>query len=341
MRTSLLFPAALVCTALVGQPANPETLVQRFNSNLPDVNKLLNDVKFQEALEKAQGLVPAQSPVFVAKDPASIERSLEDGRGMLALLKLKASCVAALGQWEKAVEVNQSRVDYARSVRVDLDKATSALSAQWTKVVEEGNAYIPQNEPKAAEIEKNLTVLQQDIKDYKEKKEKKVKLDNKQLEELQARAKAAPQEEQQMLEIKAKVAGYKDALGRYKQFTGWVAETHKQSDGMLKESEEGLAKAQDTLKGQVAEIAKFNADQLKKNKKFKAEGSKKWVEAVMRDKTNLTKLESPRLQAQLLNRLLVLDPSEKNASKALENIKQGRDPFFVEKAAKSKKAPRK
>jgi hypothetical protein len=338
MRTSLLFPAALVCSALVGQAPSSETLVQRFNTNLPDVNKLLNDLKFQEALDKTQALLPAQSPVFVAKDPASIERSLEDGRGMLALLKLKASCMAALGQWEKAAEVNQSRVDYARALSADLDKATGALGAQWTKVAEEGKAYIPQNEPKAAEIEKLLATLQQDIKDVNEKK---VKLDKKQLGELQARAKEAPQQEQQMLEIKAKIAAYKDALGRYKQFSNWVAETHKQTAAMTKDAEEGLVKAQDTLKGQAAEIATFNAEQLKKNKKYKAEGSKKWVEAVMRDKTNLTKLETPRLQAQLLNRLLVLDPGEKNAAKALENIKQGRAPFFVEKAGKSRKAPRK
>ncbi len=339
MRTSLLFPAVLVCSALAGQTAGPETLVQRFNTNLPDVNKLLNEVKFQEALEKAQGLLPAQSPVFVAKDPAAIEGSLENGRGMLALLKLRISCVAALGQWEKAVELNQARLDYSHALSADLNKATGDLSAQWTKVVEEGKAYILQNESKAAEIEKNLAKLQQDIKDFNEKK---VKLDKTQLGELQARAKAAPQEEQQMLEIKGKVGAYKEAQGRYKQFSDWVAETHKQADAMIKDAEEGLAKAQDTLKGQAAEIAKFNADQLKKNKKFKAEGSKKWVEAVMRDKTNLTKLETPRLQGQLLNRLLVLDPTEKNALMAFENVKQGRDPFFAAKSAsKSKKAPKK
>jgi hypothetical protein len=339
MRTSLLFPAALVCGALVGQTAGPENLVQRFNTNLAGVNQLLNELKFQEAIDKAQSLVPAQAPVFVAKDPGTIEQSLESGRGMLALLKLQASCVGALGQWEKVVELNQSRLEYARTLRADLAKATGDLSTQWTKVSEEGNAYILQNEPKAAEIEKKIAALQQDIKNHNEKK---VTLDRKQIEELSARAKQAPRDEEAMFEIKGKLVAFKEALGRYKQFSAWVAETHKQANGLLKESEEGLGKSRGSIKTQEEEISTFNADMLKKDKKFKAEGNKKWVEAVMRDSTNLTKLDTPRLQAQLLNRLLVLSPDDKSAKKALENIKQGRDPFFVEKpAVKSKKAPKK
>lgn len=335
MRSPYLFPAALICTALAGQTAAPENLVQRFNTNLPAVNQLLNDLKFQEAIEKAQGLVPAQAPVFDPKDPATIGMSLENGRGMMALMKLHASCVTAQGQWEKAVELNQARVDYARLLRTNSTKALGDLNAQWSKVVEEGNAYIAQNEPKAAELEKKIATLQQDIKNHNEKK---VTLDKKQIEELQARAKQAPMDEQSMLEIKARVSAYKDAQGRFKQFSGWVQENQNQVDGVLKEAEEALEKSKGTVKAQGDEIAKFNADMLKKDKKFKAEGSKKWVEAVMRDKTNLTKLETPRVQAQLLSRLALLSPGDKAVEKALANLKAGRDPFFVEKPSKSKKA---
>ena len=340
MRTTLLFPAALVCSVLVGQAAGPETLVQRFNANLPSITQLLNDLKFQEAVDKAQALIPAKRPVFVSKDPGSIGESLEDGRGMLALIKLQASCLGAQGQWEKVVDLNRSRVEYAGALRSDLGKALTELNAQWSKVSEEGKAYILQNEPKIGAIEKSIAALQLDIKNHNEKK---VTLDKKQLEEIQkVRIPQVQKDEQEMLEIKAKVAAYREAQGRFQKFTGWVTEATKQADGMVKEAEEGLAKSQDMIKTQRDEVTKFNSDMLKKDKKFKAEGSSKWVEAVMRDKTNLTKLDTPRLQMQLLSRLLVLSPADKTALKAIENVKQGRDPFFVEKpASKSKKATKK
>ncbi len=342
MRAFFLFPAALVCGVLAGQTAGPENLVQRFNTNLPAVNQLLNELKFQEAVDKAQGLLPAQVPVFDAKDGKTIGESLDNGRGMLALLKLQATTVAASGQWERALEINQKRLDFARSLQADVDKTMTGLEAPWLKMVAESKAYTAQNGARVADLEKSIAKLQQDIKDHNEKK---AVLDKKQLEEIQkVRIPQAQKDEQEIIEIKGRLAGYQEALKRYPAFQNLVAENRKETAAMVKEAEEGLEKVKALVKGRAGEVAAFNAKQLdknKKNKKFKIEGNKNWVEAVMNDKTNITNLDTPRAQGQALNRLLVEDPTNKSAAAALENLKAGRAPFAVAKAApKSKKVPK-
>ena len=180
MRLPLVVPAALTFV-LAAQPA-PQNLVQRFNDGLKGVNDLMAQLKFQEAMDKAQALVPAQPPVFDGKDPKTIGESVDNGRGMLALLKLQANTVSTIGQWEKTLEINQKRLDYARSLQADVDKTMTGLEGQWVKVVEEGKAYIAQNGTKVGELEKSIAKLQQDIKDHNEKK---VVLDKKALEEIQ------------------------------------------------------------------------------------------------------------------------------------------------------------
>lgn len=333
MRMPLIVPAALTCV-LAAQPA-AQNLVQRFNEGLPGINQLMAELKFQEAVDKAQGLLPAQAPVFDAKDPKTIAESMDNGRGMLALLKLQANTVSTVGQWEKALEINQKRVDYAKSLQADVDKTMTGLEGQWGKVVEEGKAYIAQNGTKVGELEKSIAKLQQDIKDHNEKK---VVLKKEQLEEIsKVRIPQAQKDEQEIAEIKAKLTGYKDALKRYDAFKGWVGDNRKEAAAMVKEAGEAFEKAKGTLTAQGEEIKTFNEKQLeknKKNKKFKIEGNKNWVEAVMNDKTNVTKIDTPKGQALFLNRMLVLDPTNKAAASALENLKAGRDPFFVEKKAK-------
>jgi len=338
MRMPLIVPAAF--TFLLAAQPTPQNLVQVFNSELKGINQLMAELKFDEAVAKSQSLIPASAPVFDAKDGATIAASLDNGRGFLALLKLQANTVSAIGQWEKAAEINQKRVDFAKSLQADMDKTMTTLEGPWVKAMAEGKAYIAENGTKLVELEKSIAKLQQDIKDHNEKKGV---LDKKQREEIQkVRIPVAQRDEQEIAEIKAKTASYQESLKRYPAFQGVVAEKRKEAAAMVKESEEALEKAKAFIASQADEITKFNTAQLeknKKNKKFKIDGNKNWVEAVMNDKTNITKLDSPRTQALLLNRILVLDPTSKLALSTLENLKAGREPFFVEK--KGKKAAKK
>jgi hypothetical protein len=51
---------------------------------------------------------------------------------------------------------------------------------------------------------------------------------------------------------------------------------------------------------------------------------------VLRAPENVTKLGTSQLQAAFLNRLLVLDPGNAMAQKALDNLKAGKDAFAKE-----------
>lgn len=338
MRMSFIVPALVCCIAgAQTAPEATESLVQRFNQALPEVNQLMNSIDFSGALVKANALLPAELPAFNGKDGQTIGKSIEDARGIMAIFKLQSTVLAASGEWEKAEGVQQKRLDYAKAFEADFNKGMEPMAAQWTKVVTEGKEYIAANEAKLPELEGYVAKVQEDIKNHNEKK---VVMDKKAMEELQkVRIPKAQESEQLAGEIKAKIAGYKDAFNRQAQFTKWVDGNRQDVAGLVKESQEGLEKIQTTLKGQKTEIETFNAEQLKKNKKFKATGAQQWVEAVMNDKGNVTKLEGARNQAQFLNRLAVLSPNNKVVAKALDNLKAGKEPFFVEK--KGKKGARK
>ena len=107
---------------------------------------------------------------------------------------------------------------------------------------------------------------------------------------------------------------------------------------MVKAAETSVAKAKEVLAAQNDEITKFNTEQVMK--KVKIVGKKNWVDAVLRNHENITKLNGAQAQAAFLNRLLVLDPGNAGASKALENLKQGKEAFAKE-AKPAKKAGRK
>jgi hypothetical protein len=76
------------------------------------------------------------------------------------------------------------------------------------------------------------------------------------------------------------------------------------------------------------EITQFNTQQM--IKKVKVVGKKTWVDAVLRAPENVTKLGTPQAQAAFLNRLLVLDPGNAGAQKALDNLKAGKEAFAKE-----------
>ncbi|MCE1228006.1 MAG: hypothetical protein LWX11_00730 [Firmicutes bacterium] len=336
MRLPLIVPAALTLT-LAAQTA-PQTLTQTFNTELSGVNAMLNQLKFQEAAAKVQSLLPASAPAFEAKDGQTMGASFDNARGYLALLRLNANAVAATGQWEKSQEIHEQRLAFAKNFAEQVDKSMTTLEAPWTKAVTEGKAYIAEKGPKAASLKESIEKLQGEIKALNEKK---VTFDKKQMEDLQkVRIPQAQKDEQELGEIEARMAGYQDALKRYPMFQKMVADNRKDAADMVKDADEALAKSKTSVAAQAEEIKTFNAQQLeknKKNKKFKIEGNKNWVDAVMNDKSNLTKIDTPRNQAQFVSRLLVLDPGNKAAQSALDNLKAGREPFFVEKKVRKGK----
>jgi len=327
----LLFPAV----ALVAQaPANLD-LTQRFNTELPGINQMLKSFQAQAAMTKVEGMIPAERPAFNGTNLQTIGQSMDNAQGLLSFYRLWANAASEAGQWEKAVEIQQKRFKTAQAIKADLDKAQAPIAAQWEKAARDSQDYITQNEAKKKELEPLITAFKAE---YEELKTGKKKLTKKEADEFNARGAKIAQDEQELAQINAALPVHKQNLLNAPKVTKVLADNRKEADGMLKAAETAATKAKEVLAGQNDEITKFNTEQVMK--KVKIVGKKNWVDAVLRNHENLTKLGSTQNQAAFLARLLVLDPGNAGATKALDNLKQGKEPF-VKEAKPAKKAGKK
>jgi vacuolar-type H+-ATPase subunit I/STV1 len=323
--------------ALVAQAPASADLAQRFNTELPGINQMLKTFQAKEALVKVETLVPAERPAFNGANLQTIGLSLDNAQGLMSLYRLWANVAAESGQWEKAVEIQQKRVKAAQAIRADLDKAQAPIAAQWEKAAKDSQDYLSKNASRQQELQASLNALQEDVAAVNAKTKK---LDAKGMEELKARIAKAPQEQQELDQIAAALPVHKQNLGNAPKITKVLADNRKEADGLLKAAEEAAAKSKEVLASQNDEITKFNTEQV--IKKVKIVGKKNWVDAVLRNPENVTKLNGSQAQAAFLNRLLVLDPGNAGAQKALDNLKQGKEPFVKEaKGAKKGSAKKK
>jgi len=317
----MLFPMV----ALVAQPPATVDLVQRFNTELPGINQLLKELKPQDALVKVQTLVPAERPAFNGSSLQTIALSLEDAQGMSALYDLLAKTTFAVGQWEKAAEIQGQRAQAARATLADLEKAQAPIAALWKKVSQDSGDYVTKNAPRQQELQAELKALREDVDAVNAKKKK---LDSKGVDELKARIAKAPEEQQELDQITAALPVHRQNLVNAPKVTKILADNHKEVEDMIKAASESVAKASKAVSDQNDEITQFNTQQV--IKKVKILGKKNWVDAVLRDHENITKQGGHENQAAFLNRLLVLDPGNVGAQKALDNLKAGKDAFAKE-----------
>ena len=317
----MLFPAM----ALVAQaPANVD-LAQRFNAELPGINQLLKELKSQDALVKVQGLIPAERPAFDASNPKAIGQSLDNAQGLMSLYRLYANVASETGQWEKAVEIQEKRAQAARATLADLETAQAPLVAQWKKVTQESGEYAAKNEPRKKELEAKVAAFKAE---YEEIKASKRKLAKKEAEEFNAKGTQAQQDELELAQIAAALPVHKQNLANAPKVTKLLSDNRKEVEGMVKAADEAVEKAKKAVASQNDEITQFNTKQVMQ--KVKIVGRKNWVDAVLRTPENVTKLGTPQAQTAFLNRMLVLDPGNLSAQKALDNLKAGKNAFTKE-----------
>lgn len=317
----MLFPAV----ALVAQaPANLD-LAQRFNAELPGINQLLKELKSQDALVKVQGLIPAERPAFDASNPKAIGLSLDNTQGLMSLYRLYANVASETGQWEKALEIQEKRAQAARATMADLEKAQAPIDAQWKKAAQDSSDYVAKNEPRKKELEAKVAAFKAE---YDEIKTSKRKLAKKEADEFNARGTQAQQDELELAQIAAALPVHKQNLANAPKVTKLLSDNRKEVEGMVKAADEAVEKAKKAVASQNDEITQFNTKQVMQ--KVKIVGRKNWVDAVLRTPGNVTKLGTPQAQAAFLNRMLVLDPGNAAAQKALDNLKAGKDAFTKE-----------
>lgn len=325
----LLLPAV----ALVAQSPAPADLTQKFNTELPGINQMLKNYQAAEAVTKVEGMIPATRPAFNGANLQTIGQSMDNAQGLLSFYRLWANAASEAGQWEKAVEIQQKRLKAAQDIKADLDKAQAPLAAQWEKAAKDSQDYIAKGEPRKKELEPVISAFKAE---YEELKSGKKKLSKKEVDEFNARGAKIAQDEQELAQINAALPVHKQNLANAPKVLKVIADNRKEADGMIKAAEASVAKAKEVLATQNDEITKFNTEQVMK--KVKIVGKKNWVDAVLRNHENITKLNGAQAQAAFLNRLLVLDPGNATATKAVDNLKQGKDAFAkpAKKAGKKK-----
>ncbi len=331
MRTSILIPAALVCCALNAQA--PTNLVEAFNREAANINKLITDFRPQEALAKAESLIPAQKPTFDTANLNTISQSSSNFRGLSAIYKACGNAAACAGDWAKASEYYEKalatsiegRDTFKAQATVQAESALGKVKSGYALTKEQWGKLRPEFVAREAEYLKLKTDLEAMPKRTKEQ-EGTLKELIEVLPKLQADIKTNDD----------KIKLFENAIRQNEGALASVQEMTKELDQAVVKAETDAKGISEKIQAQKGEIDTFNAGLLKKNKRAKILGNKNWADAVMAGKDNFAG-KTPIEQSNLLNRLLVLDPGNKAAEKALQNVKQGRDPFFVEKG-KSKKA---
>jgi hypothetical protein len=316
--------ALLPAVVLVAQ-APSVSLVKRFNDELPGIKQLQKSLQAKEAMAKAEAILPAQPPAFNGANLQTIGESLDQAQGMLSLYNLAATTSAEAGEWEKALAYQEKRLQAAQTTREELLKAQQVIQVMWDKAVKDSQDYIAANGTRQLDLEAKVKKVQEDIAAVNAKTKK---FTPDEIKDLKTRADAAPKDEQEAAVIAANIKVFKENQEKAKKVGKYLADNQAEADKMVKAAQDSLAKVKGVNAVQSDEITKFNTDQM--IKKVKIVGKKNWVDAVMKNHANVTSLATPQDQSIFLNRMLVLDPGNALAEKALANIKQGKEPFSKE-----------
>lgn len=322
--------------ALLAQAPAGTDLAQRFNAELPVVTQMLKDLKAPEALARVQVIVPAERPAFNGAGPKEIGQSLDNMAGLISLYRLAANVTSENGLWEKAVEIQERRLRDAKATYADLEKAQAPIAAQWKQVAQDATDYTTKNTARQQELTAALKAVQDEVAAVNANQKK---LDKKEMAELQAKVAKFPQEQAELDQINAALPVHKQNLANAPKVAKMLADNRKEVETMIKTAEEALEKARKAVADQKDEVTRFNTEQVMK--KVKIVGNRNWVDAVLRNPENITKLGGAQQQVAFLNRLLFLDPTNAGALKAVDNLKAGKEPFPKEtkpgKKAGSKK----
>ncbi|MFZ4512024.1 MAG: hypothetical protein ACOYNX_00205 [Geothrix sp.] len=328
----------LPTVALIAQAPAGADLAQRFNAELPAVTQMLKELKAPEALNRVQGIIPAERPAFNGAGPKEIGQSLDNMAGLISLYRLSANVTSENGLWEKAVEIQERRLRDAKATLSDLEKAQGPIAAQWKQVAQDATDYTTKNTARQQELTAALKAVQDEVAAVNAN-QKKLDPKSKEMAELQARVAKFPQEQAELDQINAALPVHKQNLANAPKVAKMLADNRKEVETMIKTAEEALDKARKAVADQKDEITRFNTEQVMK--KVKIAGNRNWVDAVLRSTENITKLGGPQQQAAFLSRLLFLDPSNPGAQKALDNLKAGKEPFPKEAKPAKKSASKK
>jgi len=135
-----LLGSVLVSSALLAQAPAP-SLGDRVKAERPAVEQLLTELKYPEAMKRAEALLPATRPAFDKKDNSTLVQSCAANLDMAEALRLAAEAADSAGAWEKAL-------DYAKTAKTLANECYAGVKEPFTQTV----AYYKQAGARAQQV---------------------------------------------------------------------------------------------------------------------------------------------------------------------------------------------
>lgn len=149
-------PAAAAPQAAATPAAQPPSLGDQVRAIRPEVEKLIAAYQFQDALQKAQALLPATPPAFDKTNNQTMLESCIRAMDLGQAYRLAVEAADAAGQWEQALS-------YAQQAKAVTGECYPAIKDPFSKMV----AYYKAD---GAQAQKTLTENAKDIAALKAKK---------------------------------------------------------------------------------------------------------------------------------------------------------------------------
>jgi hypothetical protein len=129
MRTSAFLSLVLVPAALMAQaPAPALSLGERVKAERPAIEQLMAELRYPEAMKRAEALLPATKPVFDKKDNQTLVQGCVDYLDLAEANRLALETADAAGAWEKAL-------DYAKAAQALTTECYAAVKDPFTQTV--------------------------------------------------------------------------------------------------------------------------------------------------------------------------------------------------------------
>ena len=120
----LLVPAALVAQA----PVAAQSLGDQVKAERPAIEQLLTELKYPEALKRAEALLPATKPTFNKTDNQTLVQSCSTLLDVAEAHRLAAEAADSAGAWEKAL-------DYAKTAKALATECYGGVKEPFGKTV--------------------------------------------------------------------------------------------------------------------------------------------------------------------------------------------------------------
>jgi hypothetical protein len=155
MLKPLLLPAGLVVLGMFsGTPslAQSPDLTKRLAAEGPEIERLISEMKFQEALAKAEALLPATLEPYDGSSTAAAFKSAIGYYNYAQAHYLAFKAADAYGQWEKALAYVKKTQELARTNKTETEKALSEPMKAWESLRDSGKKVLEANAARIAEL---------------------------------------------------------------------------------------------------------------------------------------------------------------------------------------------